>query len=349
MDNPKISIIVPIYKAERYFRMCLDSLVNQTYRNIEIVLVDDGSPDNCGAICDEYAARDDRIKVIHKENGGTLLARKTGVFAATGDYIWFMDPDDTAAENACEILAQKIVETGVDIIAFGMEVKTPQGHDYDAERWFSKHPSALYGREIVKECIVKDSYTWNVANKIFKVELCKKAHLEVPDCYCIMAEDVCAYFIMACFAKTFAGIEDKLYQYRIGIGVSKRSGLSVEGFEKQCGQAEVVKMIRAFLERNHIFDAYEEEFWALDRRLLEACVISYWALPTKCQDEGMSALLKAWGLERENDILAMVDEVQRENEKEVVLQQFAAGKIGFRYIARYFLAWLKFKLRLGPR
>ena len=83
--EPKISIIVPVYKVEAYLRKCLDSIVNQTYRNLQIILVDDGSTDNCGKICDEYADRDRRIEVIHQENGGVSVARNAGLKLADGD------------------------------------------------------------------------------------------------------------------------------------------------------------------------------------------------------------------------------------------------------------------------
>ena len=89
-----VSIIVPVYKVEKYVRQCVDSLLAQTYRNIEVILVDDGSPDNCGAICDEYAAKDCRVKVIHQQNGGVSVARQTGIDHATGEYSIHADPDD---------------------------------------------------------------------------------------------------------------------------------------------------------------------------------------------------------------------------------------------------------------
>ena len=89
-----ISVIVPVYKVEKYLRQCLDSLTAQMLENMEIVVVDDGSPDGCPAICDEYAAKDARMKVVHKENGGLLSARKAGLAASIGDYIGFVDGDD---------------------------------------------------------------------------------------------------------------------------------------------------------------------------------------------------------------------------------------------------------------
>ncbi|MBQ7001959.1 MAG: glycosyltransferase [Oscillospiraceae bacterium] len=105
MDTkPKISVIVPIYKVEAYLPKCLDSLVGQTYRNLEIILVEDGSPDNCGAICDAYAAKDARIRVIHKKNGGVSSARNAGLAAVTGDLIGFVDGDDFIAPDMYERL-----------------------------------------------------------------------------------------------------------------------------------------------------------------------------------------------------------------------------------------------------
>ena len=92
--NDKVSIIIPVYKVEKYIDKCIQSIMNQTYRNIEIILVDDGSPDSCGEICDYYAKKDNRVKVVHKMNGGLSDARNYGIEVATGKYILFVDSDD---------------------------------------------------------------------------------------------------------------------------------------------------------------------------------------------------------------------------------------------------------------
>lgn len=94
-EHPLISVIVPIYKVEKYLSKCIESIIAQEYSNIEIILVDDGSPDNCGKICDDYAIKDNRVKVIHKENGGLSSARNAGIDIAQGEYIGFVDSDDT--------------------------------------------------------------------------------------------------------------------------------------------------------------------------------------------------------------------------------------------------------------
>lgn len=113
---PKISIIVPVYKVEKFLRKSIESFKNQTLTDIEIVLVDDGSPDDCGKICDQYAANDKRIKVLHKKNAGVSAARNDGLKMATGDYIIFCDSDDWMSENACEVLYKKASESNADVV-----------------------------------------------------------------------------------------------------------------------------------------------------------------------------------------------------------------------------------------
>ena len=115
----KISIIIPVYKVEPYLRECLDSVINQTYNNLEIILIDDGSPDNCGAICDEYAKMDSRIIVIHKENAGVSAARNDGLKMMTGDWFTFVDSDDWIEPDYCEKFIQFISEYQADIVFLG--------------------------------------------------------------------------------------------------------------------------------------------------------------------------------------------------------------------------------------
>ena len=113
-----ISVIVPVYNVESYVAECIESIQNQTYMNLEIILVDDGSKDMSGDICDQYAAYDERIKVIHQENGGLSAARNTGIEAANGDYISFVDSDDYIGLTLFEDMLQLLKEYDLDIIEF---------------------------------------------------------------------------------------------------------------------------------------------------------------------------------------------------------------------------------------
>lgn len=125
MQTPLVSIIVPIYKVEPYLRRCLDSIVNQSYTNLEIILVDDGSPDGCPQICDEYAAKDKRIFAIHKENGGLSDARNAGLDISKGEYVSFIDSDDWVNEKYIEILLAIMTKEKSDIV-IGENEKTKE-------------------------------------------------------------------------------------------------------------------------------------------------------------------------------------------------------------------------------
>lgn len=116
METKKVSIVVPIYNVKDYIHRCIDSLIVQTYRNLEIILVDDGSSDGSGTICDEYMIRDSRVRTIHKINGGVSAARQTGLNEATGEYVAFADPDDYMEPNMIELMLGKALETGADVV-----------------------------------------------------------------------------------------------------------------------------------------------------------------------------------------------------------------------------------------
>ncbi|MDE6968069.1 MAG: glycosyltransferase, partial [Clostridia bacterium] len=119
-----ISVIVPIYKVEKYLRECVDSLLCQTYTNLEIILVDDGSPDNCPVICDEYAVKDSRVKVLHKENGGVQSAVKCGVKSSQGEYIAFVDGDDYVSEDYIQNLINPLINNDYDLVMSGFNTDT---------------------------------------------------------------------------------------------------------------------------------------------------------------------------------------------------------------------------------
>ena len=113
--NPLVSVIIPVYNVEQYLDKCVQSVINQTYKNIEVILVDDGSPDNCPKMCDEYSVCDKRIKVIHKSNGGLSDARNAGIDRAKGDYITFVDSDDYVEDNYVELLLHSVHKYNADI------------------------------------------------------------------------------------------------------------------------------------------------------------------------------------------------------------------------------------------
>lgn len=166
----KISVIIPIYKVETYLKECLDSVINQTWRNLEIILVDDASPDRCGAVCDSYAEADQRIRVIHKEkNCGQAAARNTGMELATGEYLFFVDSDDWLAEDALEKLYQGLKQFRADCSVGTCAVVLERG---DGQRSIQyEKPSeerCETSQDAMKNVLLTGSAAWN---RLYKREI----------------------------------------------------------------------------------------------------------------------------------------------------------------------------------
>lgn len=159
--KPLISIVVPIYKVEQYLNRCVDSIINQSYENLEIILVNDGSPDRCGEICEEYKSRDSRIVVIHKENGGLSDARNFGIERATGEFISFLDSDDWLHEDFVSRLYSLLIDTNADISAsnFLKVYDQPSGMpkieaNHSIHEFTNIESLAQYGEELGAQMVV---------------------------------------------------------------------------------------------------------------------------------------------------------------------------------------------------
>lgn len=164
-----ISIIVPIYKVEPYLNKCVQSIVDQTYENLEIILVDDGSPDNCPAICDAWAAKDSRVKVIHKENGGLSDARNAGLAIAKGDYVAFVDSDDYIEPAFIADLHAALSRTGADIAECGVSYVDESGN-------VLRHRPAAPERELdrigaLRKLVLEEGVYQTVWNKLYRREM----------------------------------------------------------------------------------------------------------------------------------------------------------------------------------
>ena len=178
-----ISVIVPVYNVEKYFDACINSIISQTYKELEIILVDDGSTDSSGRLCDQYAKKDSRIKVIHKENGGVSSARNTGIDIATGEYITFVDADDYIDANMYETLYEMAIKTGAEIVECDFVYrKVPEN--------VKNQVYEISGLKALEKLYSDDTeygiLTVSPCNKIFKRDIVSNIRFKVG---CSIAED----------------------------------------------------------------------------------------------------------------------------------------------------------------
>ena len=256
MQNPLVSIIVPIYKVEPYLRRCLDSIVNQTYTNLEIILVDDGSPDGCPQICDEYAAKDKRIVVIHKENGGLSDARNAGLDICKGEYISFVDSDDWVANVYIEILSKSITESKADIAICNF-IKTSQNYDLNIFNYQESQATILQPNQAIAKLWQsgEDAIFVTAWGKLFKTELYKAIRFPKGK---IHEDEYTSYKVLHA-AKTISFIDIPLYNY----------------FQRQdsiMGKAHPnsIKLLRSQVEK-YIFFKKKKEFDILNLLLGNLC------------------------------------------------------------------------------
>lgn len=172
MENQLISVIVPIYNVEQYIHTCLDSIINQTYKKLEIILIDDGSTDNCPGICDEYAKKDKRIKVIHKKNGGLSDARNSGLKIAGGSIISFIDSDDYIALNMFEEMYNIMISEYSDIVSCGVKIAYDQQYANKANPE-TGNVETMDTSSAMKELLVDGKLKQHVWNKLYKKDLIK--------------------------------------------------------------------------------------------------------------------------------------------------------------------------------
>lgn len=207
MEKQKVSIIVPVYKTEKYLEECLDSIAKQTYSNIEIILIDDGSPDGCGKICDKYRAKDSRFIVVHKENEGLGYTRNCGLDIATGDYVTFVDSDDYLEPNMISHFMNQIAVSEADTCMGGFR-RVDDNHDVVYTEGYEK---VVYTNNQIRDILLKrilgsipkkhDSYKMSVWNVIYSMEIIKRNHMRFPSEKIFISEDLIFnfdYYMKAC-------------------------------------------------------------------------------------------------------------------------------------------------------
>lgn len=240
--------MVPVYNVEKYIRECIDSVLNQTYFDFELILVDDGSKDDSGKICDEYASKDNRIVVIHKENGGLISARRTAIKVAQGEYCLFLDSDDYLEHNTLEVLSRKIISYNCDCVYFGY-IYVDENSD------FIKYSDDIKTEQFINES--KSYYKRVFCNSSFN-SLCRKAvrRTLIPDIdysqyyHISLGEDLLQTIHILRNVENVLFISECLYNYRMN-PLSMTHSVTYETYDID---STVREKVLEFISENDIFD-----------------------------------------------------------------------------------------------
>ena len=243
-----ISVIVPVYNVEKYIKRCIDSIIQQEYRNLEIILVDDGSTDKSGIICDEYKKRDKRICVVHKENGGLSSARNIGIDLAKGNYIAFVDSDDYISVAMYSVLMKNIIEEKADISIINYQIVS-EWEEIGQKVIGKSKRKVMSGREACKERYKKDGTVMVVAwNKLYKKELFQFVRYPIGKLH----EDEFTTYKLLYSANIVVYQDKKLYAY-----VQRKSSIMGEFSRKRLDVLAAVRECREFWEKNKEKELYE--------------------------------------------------------------------------------------------
>lgn len=278
IQNELISIIVPIYNVEKYIKKCLESILMQTYTNIEIILVNDGSPDNCKQICERYAVIDNRIKLIHTENKGVSSARNTGLDKSQGNYILFVDPDDWLEVDMVEKLYINIIKNNADIsICNYYEVtdNNKYGKDLLVESVFDNKKFIDY--VINESCI--NGYIWN---KLFSKNVIFNNSANRFDENIHMCEDLLFNFKVALNTKKICYTNDKLYNYLKRENSALSSSFNIRHVSKLLVFEDMIRITDRFnldlskrLAFEYVSDAMEIKYKMRKSKLLKKDISNY--------------------------------------------------------------------------
>lgn len=242
---PKVSIILPIYNVEKYLPKALDSATNQTYKNIEIICINDCSPDNCLKILNEYSQKDNRIKIInHENNRGLSAARNTGLEIASGKYIYFLDSDDWIDEDYIEKMVRAI-EKSVSDVVINRSVVTEK--ENNSIRYIHPHAETFITNNYLDKKQAIQNLIWNAWTKILKKSFIDKYQLLFPEGF--VNEDLYFHYVSLAHADKIYLIDESNYHYR-----SRNSGISTNEKQKDLEILKIFDLIFDYYKKNDLLD-----------------------------------------------------------------------------------------------
>ncbi|MEN6316050.1 MAG: glycosyltransferase [Clostridiaceae bacterium] len=336
MSNPMISIIVPVYKAETYLYRCIDSILSQTFTSFELILIDDGSPDLCGTICDEYARKDSRVKVIHKENGGVSKARNTGIEAAIGKYIGFVDSDDYVEPTMYEKLYNSIMTYNTDL-AMCSYTSVINGNKIDV--FHNLCNNEYLDREYIENVVFTNIILCNTPgyfslwNKLFKSEIIKKNNIRL-DIEMFFGEDLLFVLDYLLNIKSMSCEALPLYNY-----ITSETGL----FSKYRREFiyDIMKCRRTLIVKLTKFNEIDKSFISVN--------IKYYAYICRYLKEVLNKENKSYQKKiilnslKNHDVIKTISVISSIKRINLIKYQWSRRNLILPYLIKYKLYWSAYK------
>lgn len=297
----KVSVIVPICNVEKYLEECLDSLIHQTLKEIEIICVDDASRDGSAEILKKYEEKDTRIiAVYHDTNLSTSQARKDAVKLSTGKYLMFVDGDDSLELHACETAYEAIENYQTDMVQFDTEILNyggvPEQRIAANQKLLAPCLEKLEDEDLILQCWQKKKIRFTLWNKIYQGDLARKSFELVKDGSFPKAQDLYAFFIMAYHMHSYMGIEEKLYKYKFGTGVTGQNEMELRQFDTLLTERRVWKAMEAFISEQNAEETYGEVVQGIKRDFLRECILKWMNnLLVEETENGFRHLIDVWG------------------------------------------------------
>ena len=303
-NSTKVSILVPVFNDEAFLTRALDSCLAQSYKNIEIVVIDDGSEDGTANIIRDYENKDPRIKAAYLDNNeGTHNARAHGVDLASGELVTFLDADDELTHDACACIVSNYIKEPFDILHFSMKVvedgKAAPGQRERLEQWTKPLSGTLQGRAMLERCFKDLDYSFSLAAKAYKTALVKRAFTSLGAFRCDFGEDAVEYFAVAFFAKSYRGLpHKKLYVYHLGDGLSALNNLDEEDFARSLRGKAAVDELKGFLEHEGCLESLNDIYEAHRINQLEALVQTWHErVAASSKRACLAAVMETWPID----------------------------------------------------
>lgn len=320
---PAISVIVPIYNGEQFIHKCIDSVLSQTFSDLELIIVDDGSTDNCPQICDEYAKKDSRVIVIHGTNKGVSIARNIGLAAASGEYVAFCDGDDYFKANLLERTYSTAVEKHADVVSFNLQRMSDEAISIDEK---PNEPDIIdldkeTRFDMLYKVVTWQTKGWQACRSIFRRQIIEDHHIQFCDTCGNFAEDLGFTLEYLLYASRIIFIDEYLYYY---YDVRQNSMMNSS---KHVYKVNEVNELSYYLEPIMTKIVSEEQFSVIHHHIIQNQVVDMYAAKSKQDFQEWHELLKS---------LDKTEYFLDENQQYYTVYRKQKGLFGLRGVKRYF-------------